>query len=266
MARRNALGAEIAKLHRNTRLAAMDVREGWKGKRLFGRPARETVVKLARRGDKEALGAFAVARGVAEAYLWIAAGHGAEKPKTWEVDVALRRHGASFVRLHQLVQEVKIPLVLYLRIHALRRGGTLPLPGYLTMGSAVNEFSDWVSGEAAERYPVMDDLVEFLREMSDLGDGRTGADEAVEFRTRYLAGRNLVASLEAATGMPHDLVVALEMHSLPAEYLAADAVGARLVSAGSAPPDVVAAVNDFALRVETGPVALREAFAWAVRQ
>jgi hypothetical protein len=115
--------------------------------------------------------------------------------------------------LSRKLSDLKIPVALYLRVHARMR---LPLRiECLVTDRAVNEFSDWLETEGRSLFQCEEDFREWISQMSE-----DASDDLSSLLIEWQKGADHLARMcEGGSIMDPDLAELVEMPVLPGGYL-----------------------------------------------
>lgn len=121
----------------------------------------------------------------------------------------------TFVKLDSMLQELKIPSVLYLRTHLKISSGRIIIPALATH-AAINRFVDYLERDLSEKYLLPQDMEREIFERCSLGH----TDELRQLLTEYHLGRQYLEDVSRYSRiLDRDLMMIVELRNLPGGYL-----------------------------------------------
>lgn len=185
-------------------------------KRLKSNTSKE-IVRLKREGRTEELNSISLGKAYAELIAKLSFEFSGKETHPIVVKRIWEKWTPTFLKLDKILRDLKLPVVLYLRIHLKLTGGRIIIPALAT-SAAINRFADYLERDIREKYIFPKDVENAIAELSFV----EYTDHLRQLLTEYRLGKSYLEKAKSyAPMMDSELVSLVELNNLPGGYLVA---------------------------------------------
>ena len=179
------------------------------------KPTPKEIVRLRKTESWKQLHEFAIAKAYAEVVAKLSFEFSGKEVHPIVIKRMSERWQTTFIKLDKLLSDLRIPTILYLRIHLKISKGQMVIPALATH-NAINRFVDYLERDLSQKYIMPKDIEDAILELSSLSHSNT----LRQLLTEFSIGRDYMRDIERySTMLDSELALLLELKNLPGGYL-----------------------------------------------